>query len=101
MSRVCPVAELADGTSQQASVEGHPILLCRSGEEIFAIDDTCPHEDVSLSLGAFSEHTVRCPLHGSRFCVRTGKVLDPPADQDIATHRVEVIDDWVVVTLTR
>lgn len=100
MTRVCQVSELADGASRQCIVDGHAVIVCRSGDDIFALDDTCPHEDVSLSLGAFDGQVIRCPLHGSRFCVRSGKVLDPPAEQDLRTHQVQLDDGWVVVSLT-
>lgn len=35
-----------------------------------AVADTDTHEDASLYLGALVGDCVRCPLHGSRFCLR-------------------------------
>lgn len=101
MTRVCPLADLPLGSTQQVHIDGHAVLLCRNDDGVYALDDTCPHEDVSLSLGAFDGDTVRCPLHGSRFCVRSGSVLDPPAEANLGRHDVAVADDWIHVRLRR
>ena len=61
----------------------------------FAIDDTCTHEDCSLSQGDLEEHTVECPCHGSRFDLETGDVLNLPAVVPVHTHRV-VVDGELV-----
>lgn len=63
----------------------------------YAIDDTCTHEDCSLSQGELTDHLVECPCHGSRFDVRTGEVLNLPAVIPVWTHRVAVTGDQVLV----
>ncbi len=63
----------------------------------YAIDDTCTHEDCSLSEGELSHHLVECPCHGSRFDVRTGEVLNLPAVIPVGTYRVAVTGDQVLV----
>jgi Ferredoxin subunits of nitrite reductase and ring-hydroxylating dioxygenases len=40
---------------------------------------------------------VVCPWHGSVFDVRTGRVVDGPAERDLRTYRVEVKGDEVIV----
>jgi len=63
----------------------------------YAIDDTCTHEDCSLSEGELSDHLVECPCHGSRFDVRTGDVVNLPALLPVQTHRVTVTGEQVLV----
>jgi 3-phenylpropionate/trans-cinnamate dioxygenase ferredoxin component len=63
----------------------------------YAIDDTCTHEDCSLSEGELCDHLVECPCHGSRFDVRTGAVHNLPAVLPVGTHRVTVTGEQVVV----
>jgi len=65
--------------------------------EWFAIDDTCTHEDCSLSQGDLEDYAVECPCHGSRFDLITGDVLNLPAVVPVRTHRVEVDGDTVRV----
>lgn len=93
--KIVPLKDLSDGIHKRFEHQGHPILLCRVEDKVYAVDDMCTHEDISLSLGVLCEHRLRCPLHGSEFDVRTGKVLDEPADIDLPTYPVEIIDGWV------
>ena len=97
--RLFPLAELRPGTMRRCEVEGRAILVCRIGGEIHALDDTCTHDDVSLSLGALEGCRLRCPLHGSEFDVRTGRALSEPAEIDLARHAARVADGEVVVSL--
>jgi len=68
--------------------------------EVFAIDDTCSHQDASLADGWVEGCEVECPLHASRFDLRTGQVDAPPAKKPIRTHRVDVIDGVIHVALS-
>jgi nitrite reductase/ring-hydroxylating ferredoxin subunit len=52
------------------------------------VDDTCTHEEASLSTGVLRGELVKCPLHNSRFNVRTGEVLEEPAAEDLGTYPV-------------
>ncbi|MFK7892755.1 MAG: non-heme iron oxygenase ferredoxin subunit [Granulosicoccus sp.] len=93
--RVLKAAELSNGFMRRIEHEGKAYLLCQVDDQIYAVDDLCTHEDVSLSLGALCEHRLRCPLHGSEFDIRTGQVLDEPADEDLATYPLALIDGWI------
>ena len=95
--RLVAFNELAPGVPYRVQYNGTGILLCLVEGVVHAVHDTCTHEDISLSLGVLCEHRLRCPLHGSQFDVRTGKVLDEPAEFDLRTFDVSVIDDWVCI----
>ena len=83
--RVCSVAELpAQGSVKRVDVEGLPVALVATGGEFFAIDDTCSHQDASLADGWLEGCDVECPLHASRFNLRTGAVDAPPARRGIS-----------------
>lgn len=90
-----PLAELRSGTLHRLDHHGKALLLCRIDEQVHCVQDTCTHEDISLSLGVLCEHRLRCPLHGSEFDVRSGRVLNEPADEDLPVYPVEVIDGWI------
>jgi 3-phenylpropionate/trans-cinnamate dioxygenase ferredoxin subunit len=53
--------------------ENKPILLVKSGDTYYAIDNTCPHLGGSLFEGNLEGNTIICPRHGSAFDVTTGK----------------------------
>ncbi len=87
--RVCGLAELAPGAAIR--VDGaNPIAVFRAGDEVFAIDDTCTHAQSSLAEGYLEGETVECAFHSARFCLRTGKVLAPPAPRPVRTYPVKI-----------
>ena len=65
--------------------------------EFYAIDDICTHEFAVLSEGFVEGEVIECPLHQARFNIRTGKVLEPPADEDLRTYPVKLDGDEVYV----
>ena len=80
---------------------GAPIAVFRTEEgELFALDDTCTHQDASLADGWVEDCEVECPLHASRFDLRTGNVDAPPAKVGVRAHAVTVEGDDVFVTLS-
>ena len=80
---------------------GVPIAVFHTEDgEFFAVDDTCTHQDASLADGWLEGCEVECPLHASRFDLRTGAVDAPPAKRSIRTHAVAVVDDTVYVTMS-
>lgn len=76
---------------------GAPIAVFHTEDGLFAIDDTCTHQDASLADGWVDNCTVECPLHESCFDLRTGAVSGPPAKIAVRTHAVRVVDGDVLV----
>jgi len=94
------MAEIAPGKMRRVELAGHRILICNVDGRYCATDDTCSHEDASLSTGFLKGDIVKCPLHGSRFNLRTGEVLDDPAEQNLRTYPVRVDGDDILICLT-
>ena len=92
-------AELAPGAMRRADLAGRRILLANVEGRICAVDDTCTHEDASLSSGSLRGTLVKCPLHGSRFDVCTGAVQEEPAEENLRTYRVRVEGGRILVAL--
>ena len=81
-------SELAPGKMRRIDAGGRPILLANVAGRLYAVDDTCTHEEASLSTGVLKGELVKCPLHNSRFNVRTGEVLEEPAEEPLRTYPV-------------
>ena len=75
------------------------ILVANVDGRVCAVDDTCTHEDASLSTGVLRGEWVRCPLHGSRFSVCTGQALEEPAEESLRTYPVRVHEGRILVGL--
>lgn len=91
------VGEVPPGKMKRVDIGGRRILLANVDGRFYAVDDTCTHEDASLSRGALRGEWVKCPLHGSRFNVRTGEVVEEPASEKLATYpvRLEAGEIWI------
>ncbi len=72
-------SDLRDGKPVRADHDGTPILLFRSGSQIYALAETCSHLGGPLSEGKLDGDVIQCPWHGSRFSLRDGHVVDGPA----------------------
>jgi 3-phenylpropionate/trans-cinnamate dioxygenase ferredoxin component len=95
MLEVCPLASLPRGEARRVE-SNPPIAVFHTDDgEVLAIDDTCSHQDASLADGWLEGCEVECPLHASRFNLRTGAVDAPPAKLPVRTHEI-VISDGVI-----
>lgn len=98
--RVAAVEDIRPGKMKCVQVNGQRILVANVDGTFYATDDTCTHEDASLSTGHLHGEWVKCPLHGSRFNLRTGEAMEEPADIDLMTYPVRVDGNDVYVALT-
>lgn len=76
-------------------VEGQPVALFLVGDRVFALYDTCIHEQRSLSKGAILRGRVVCPGHQWQFDLETGWVEDQ--ERCAKTYEVKVEGDTVYV----
>jgi len=97
--KVATLGEVAPGKMKCVVVHGTRVLLANVDGTIFAADEMCTHEDASLCLGSLRGELVKCPLHGSRFNLRTGAVLDEPANQPLRTHTVKLDGQTILVKI--
>lgn len=83
-------------------IAGEPVALYDIDGEVLATSDVCPHAYCLLSENAdvVNGDEVECSCHGSRFSIRTGKNLNPPASDDLPTFRTEVRDLEVFVEVS-
>lgn len=85
-----PTAAIGDGESVCVTVGRRAVLVARSGEEYFALEDVCTHDGAELSGGEIEGDEIICPRHGARFCMRTGEALTPPAYEPIRVFTTKV-----------
>jgi nitrite reductase/ring-hydroxylating ferredoxin subunit len=72
-------------------VLGREIAVARlDGGYWVAFDNSCTHEDCPLSEGDLDGERVICHCHSSVFDVRTGAVLEGPAEEPLSVYPVRV-----------
>jgi 3-phenylpropionate/trans-cinnamate dioxygenase ferredoxin subunit len=96
---VAKIADIPTGQVRVFNVDGARLALCNVGGRIFAIDDTCTHDDGPLGSGFLDGHAIECPRHGARFDVRTGQVLQMPAAFPVHAYKTRIKDGDVQVDL--
>jgi len=80
---------------------GISLVLFKSGEDVVALEDRCPHKNVPLSLGSVSNGKITCSYHGWKF--NQEGVLDHIPSQDkvfkcgVKKYPAKVLDGLVWV----
>jgi naphthalene 1,2-dioxygenase ferredoxin component len=97
--RAASRSELTEGEVLGVEIAGRSIALYDVDGAIFATDNICTHAYARLSDGWLDAEVIECPLHAARFDVRTGKVVDPPATEDLKTYPVRLVDDDIEIKL--
>ncbi len=103
MIPACAVADLPAGESVRIPLAARPdeaIAVFNADGELYAIDDTCSHQDASLSEGWLEGCFVECPLHAASFDLRTGVPTCLPAKKAVRTYPV-VVQDGVIYVDTK
>lgn len=96
-TRVLKAADVPSGTKKAVEVGDKSILICNSNDRLYAVSNICSHAEEKLEAGRLFKSWVACPVHGARFELATGKAMNLPATQPIATFEVRVVDDWIEV----
>jgi 3-phenylpropionate/trans-cinnamate dioxygenase ferredoxin subunit len=97
--RACSLAELPEQGTFGVELDGTPLVIVRSEGDVYALDEFCTHEEVSLVDGEIYDHTVECWLHGSCFDLRSGKPTGPPATKPLSTYQVRIDGEDVYVAV--
>jgi 3-phenylpropionate/trans-cinnamate dioxygenase ferredoxin subunit len=92
-----PVSELREAVPLSAEVDGVPVVVVRCGKELYAVEDRCTHDGESFAGAEVESCELICPRHGSRFDLRTGDALTPPAYEPVRTYAVREHDGRILV----
>jgi 3-phenylpropionate/trans-cinnamate dioxygenase ferredoxin subunit len=103
MSNESPItvalSDIPEGKMHALTAGGREIVICRTKEGVYALDNICTHAYARLNEGRLRGHRLVCPLHGAAFDVRDGRALGAPASRPLATHAVNVVDDRIEISV--
>ncbi len=77
--KVCKSEEVPDNSMKVISIQGSNILVCRSNNQLFALDNSCPHRGASLSKGETKGTKIICYMHDFEYDLISGKLLHIPS----------------------
>ncbi|KGE70712.1 non-heme iron oxygenase ferredoxin subunit [Spirochaeta lutea] len=76
--------------STMVKVGKHEYALYKLDDGFFCTQNSCSHEYSPLSEGIVMGDEVFCEKHGSRFNIKSGRVVNLPATEDIKTFDVKL-----------
>ncbi len=91
------VADLGEGAMMAVDLKDKHILVSKIGGEVYAVSGVCTHEDADLARGFVLEERVVCPLHLSQFDLKTGQVMNPPAEVPLQRFNVKIQGETIFV----
>ena len=94
---VAKVGDLEPGELMYVEAGDAFVCLINMDGEIHALDDTCTHEEASLSDGTIIGDEIECPLHGGAFNIRTGEPAAFPVVVPIEKYDVRIEGDEIQV----
>src|SRR5688500_3708382 len=97
--RVAAVGDVADGSMREVDAGETKVLLVHLDGRFHALSPKCTHYSAPLEKGSLSDGRIICPWHHACFDASSGKMIDPPALDDLCHAEAVVEDDVVYVTL--
>jgi nitrite reductase/ring-hydroxylating ferredoxin subunit len=79
-------------------LDGHALALFAHGDQVYAIDNRCPHMGFPLDRGTVKDGILTCHWHHARFDLASGGTFDQFAG-DVRAFPVEIRDREVWVDL--
>lgn len=95
-TKIASLTELSQTNCLTRTVNGHTIVLFKYGEDVFAVDNRCPHMGFPLNKGSVSNGILTCHWHHARFDLASGGTFDLWAD-DVPSFPVQVNGDDILV----
>jgi nitrite reductase/ring-hydroxylating ferredoxin subunit len=97
--KVAKTSDLKPGKAKILKAKGKEIALYNVDGKFYATQNECTHEGGPLGEGDLDGKVVTCPWHASMFDVTTGKVLSPPASEDVKAYKVKVKGEDIFVEI--
>lgn len=95
--RVAETTDIPPGAIKLVDVRGERIGVANVGGDFHAFSDECTHDGGPLSDGDLEGEVVTCPWHFSRFNIRTGEIVESPAEEVIQVYEVKIEDGGIFV----
>ena len=95
--KVANAKDIQPSQMKEVEVNGENICVANVEGKFYAIGSICTQEGGPLADGTLEGYEVECPWHNSKFDVRTGEVISPPASEPEPAHEVKVDGDNILI----
>jgi 3-phenylpropionate/trans-cinnamate dioxygenase ferredoxin subunit len=93
---VARLEQLLPGNGTVVRVDGKDIAIFNVDGTIYAMDDSCLHQGLSLGTSKLEGKVVTCRGHGWKYDVTTGSIVASPGF-GVAAYPVKVVDGKIMV----
>ena len=91
--------EIAEGTMIGGELSGKKIVIANLNGTFYAIGNECTHLGCNLSDGVIEGEHIICLCHGSTFDLKTGRVIQGPAETPEPSYKVKVENGELMIDL--
>jgi glycine betaine catabolism B len=95
--KVADTKDIPPSQMKEVEVNGENICVVNVEGKYYAIGSICTHEGGPLADGTLEGYEVECPWHNSKFDVRTGEVISPPASEPEPAYEVKVDGNSILI----
>jgi nitrite reductase/ring-hydroxylating ferredoxin subunit len=94
--KLCGLSELRENEGRRFIINDTEVAVFKIGQEIFALNNICPHQHTALLYDGFIEDgCVVCPAHGWMFNLKTGK--QPTGSSGVESYQTKIENDEVFI----
>jgi 3-phenylpropionate/trans-cinnamate dioxygenase ferredoxin subunit len=97
--KACNLADVPPGTMLSVDIGEVQMMIVNTDGALYAVSRICTHETADLSTGFLIGSEVTCPLHLSRFDLKTGAVQNPPATIPLTSYKLKTEGEAVYVQI--
>lgn len=90
--------EIPPGQGRTVRIAGKDVAIFNVDGTIYAMDDSCRHQGLSLGSSKIEGKVVTCRGHGWKYDVTTGSTLASPGF-GVAAYPVKVVDGKILVAI--
>lgn len=94
-------AAIADRSIRRATVDGIKVSIARYRNQLYAVNDQCPHRKASLGGGQLNGYgEIICPLHHYRFGLSSGQEAENRC-ADLEVYKIDIREDGIYIGMYR
>ena len=97
--RVAPLDEINDEDVTRFDHAEKTFAIYRMGNQLYASDGLCTHEQAHLAEGFLFDYEIECPKHNGRFDIRDGRATRIPACVNVRIYRTKVVDGNIYIEI--
>lgn len=89
---LCNRIELTEGEGKYVEIDGFHLAVFQHEDEVFVLDNTCPHAGGSLSGGWVEDGCAVCPWHNWAFDLRSGVLRGNAGGAQVQSYPTRVVE---------